>query len=74
MLDFLEEAGKIHTYNVDCSTIIGLQEDICDGLVYALLTEPGLEDVVAKFETTKEGNCTLGGASLEDGTTHFTLN
>lgn len=63
MLDFLEEAGKEPAYALDCSTIFGLVEDVCDGLVYATLDQNGVGDVLALFAVTKEGNCTLGGTA-----------
>jgi hypothetical protein len=37
LVDFLEEAGKIPTYAVDCNTILGLIEDTCEGLTSARL-------------------------------------
>lgn len=57
-----EEAGKEPEYNVDCNVpLIGLQEDVCDGLTLASLTEPVVGDVEAEFNS-QEANCQLGGA------------
>jgi hypothetical protein len=77
-----EEAGKEPGYNVDCNSILGLVEDICEGLVFAeMVAETG--GVLMKFNSLKELSCTQGGAAsvnlvgeglLEETGVTFSLN
>jgi hypothetical protein len=82
MLDFLEEAGKEPAYAIDCNSLLGLVEDVCDKLVYAFLLDLEAGDVTAGFLPTLQGDCSLGGVGkgvlegeslIEDGTTLFSL-
>jgi len=82
MFDFLNEAGKEPAYAIDCITLLGLVEDVCDGLVEAYLLDLGAGDVTAGFLPILQGDCTLGGVGkgvlegeslIEDGNTLFSL-
>jgi len=60
-----EEAGKEPGYVVDCNSLLGLVEDICEGLVFAeMVAEAG--GVEAKFNSIEEASCSQGGAKAAD--------
>jgi hypothetical protein len=77
LADFLEEVGKIPTYDINCNTILGLIEDSCSGLSSARLqnTAGGLlghfnalplssaDEWAAESEGTA---CSVGGAGQGD--------
>jgi hypothetical protein len=61
MADALEEAGKEPAYAIDCNSLLGLVEDVCDGLATAFLLDLGAGDVTVGVLAIKQGNCSLGG-------------
>jgi hypothetical protein len=61
MWDLLEEVGKEPAYAIDCNSLLGLVEDICDGLSYFFLLDLGAGDVTAGFLPVLQGDCSLGG-------------
>jgi len=82
MWDLLEETGKEPAYAIDCNTILGLIEDVCDGLLEMYLLDLGMGNVDAGFLPIRQGNCSQGGVGtnvfegeglIEDGTTMFSL-
>jgi len=65
---FFKEAGKQPAFEVDCSTIIGLIEDLCEGETSVDLENMPTEgDVLGSFNQAELeaegllGTCTLGG-------------
>jgi hypothetical protein len=64
-------AGKEPGYTIDCETLLGLAEDICEGLTSAKAENTTENDVleifseVAGIESQKR-NCTSGGAGVGD--------
>ena len=65
LVDFLVEAGKTAAFRLDCNTIIGLIEDLCEGLTSAVLKNTAT-DIEAEFNVNSEaGDCTVGGVGQD---------